>query len=255
MSRPYLVVDSVDKYFGGVRALHKVSFAVERGQVMGLIGPNGSGKSTMINVISGVFPPSAGSIFLNDQPLAGVDVNNRVAMGLGRTFQTTNVFPEFTVGDQLLAACHTRYKTSPVGSVFRRRANREEEREQERKVRKLLEFVGLDGTFDLQVSSISSAQQRLLMIATALAGEPGAIMLDEPAAGMVASERQDLIELVRKIRDSGIGVLVVEHHMALIMEVCDRITVLNFGEKIAEDTPEAITNNQLVCDAYLGQTD
>jgi len=255
MSRPYLTVESVHKYFGGVRALHDVSFAIDRGQIMGLIGPNGSGKSTMINVIAGALPPTAGEIYLENRSLRGISISHRVALGLGRTFQTTKVFPDFTVGEQLLAACHTRFRRGPIGSVLRLNLNRQEEKAFERRVHDLLEFVGLGGTYDTMVSGISSARQRLLMIATALAGDPGMILLDEPAAGMVAVERRELVELIKRIRDRGIGVLLVEHHIGMVMEVCERISVLNFGAKIAEDRPDAIANNQQVIDAYLGQTE
>jgi ABC-type branched-subunit amino acid transport system ATPase component len=255
MSRPYLTVESVHKYFGGVRALHDVSFTIDRGQIMGLIGPNGSGKSTMINVIAGALPPTAGEIYLENRSLRGISISHRVALGLGRTFQTTKVFPDFTVGEQLLAACHTRFRRGPIGSVLRLKLNRHEEKSFERRVLDLLEFVGLDGTYHTMVSGISSARQRLLMIATALAGDPGVILLDEPAAGMVAVERRELVELIKRIKDRGIGVLLVEHHIGMVMEVCERISVLNFGAKIAEDRPDAIANNQQVIDAYLGQTE
>ena len=253
MADPLLVVDKLEKRFGGVRALHGVSFTVDPGQVVGLIGPNGSGKSTSVNVIAGVFPPNSGDIRLGGQPLSGMPISSRVFLGLARTFQTTSLFPDFRVLDQVLAACHTRFRKSPVSAVLRRIGSRREDREQEARAFDVLEFVGLGRRAEEAASSLSSSEQRLLMIASALASEPRLLMLDEPAAGMVAQERKGLARLIKRISERGIGVLVIEHHMGLIMEICEKIIVLDFGEKIAEGTPSEIGRNQAVIDAYLGK--
>jgi len=254
MAERLLVVDRLSKRFGGVHALDELSFEVGAGEVVGLIGPNGSGKSTCVNLVSGTLPPSSGIVSLAGQDLAGRSIDARVRLGLARTFQTTTLFPELTAHGQVLTACHTRFDDSVLGNVLRRPASRRATAEQSERAARVLEFVGLGGCSDAVCASLSSAQQRLLMVATALASEPRVVLLDEPAAGMVAHERRELAALIGKLRSRGIGVLVIEHHMGLIMEVCDRIVVLNFGRKIAEGTPAQIAADEAVVDAYLGQT-
>jgi branched-chain amino acid transport system ATP-binding protein len=253
MTEPLLVVDGIEKRFGGVRAIRELSFVVNPAEVVGLIGPNGSGKSTSVNTISGVFPPSGGDIRLCGESVSRLPINDRVALGLARTFQTTNLFEEFTVFEQVLAACHPRFNQGALYAILRFSGSRREEHEQAAKVSEILEFVGLSNASGNLTSTLTSAEQRLLMVATALASEPKVLLLDEPAAGMVAHERKTLGTLIMRLRDRGISVVVIEHHMSLIMEVCDRIVVLNFGEKIAEGIPEEIRNNKAVIDAYLGE--
>lgn len=253
MAIPVLRVDSLCKSFGGVHAIRNLSFDVNEGQILGLIGPNGSGKSTTVNSLAGLFPITSGEITLGGGKIDNLPEYDRVARGLSRTFQTASTFTEFTVRDHVMLGCNVTRTSHPLLSVFGigRKAN--EEKALASRVDQILEITDLKALQNHRVGTISSAQQRFLMIATSLASTPRVILLDEPAAGLVSHERKTLSNLIKKIRDLGTSVLVIEHHMALIMDVCDRIVVLNFGQKIAEGTPEDIRNNPDVIDAYLGE--
>jgi branched-chain amino acid transport system ATP-binding protein len=241
------------KSFGGVKAVRDLSFEVSAGEILGLIGPNGSGKSTTVNVLAGLLPPTSGSILLGSDAIERMPEAERVAKGLARTFQTARVFPEFSVRRHVTMGCHTKRQTNPFASVLPLGFLSRENAETDRHVEDILQLCSLAQIADHPVGSISSAQQRFLMIATALASRPKILLVDEPAAGLVEHERQTLAELIRGIRERGVAVLIIEHHMALIMSLCDRIVVLNFGSKIAEGSPAEIRANPAVIDAYLGE--
>jgi len=204
-------------------------------------------------VLTGVYPATSGNIELNAKPIHSLSEHQRVARGLARTFQTATSFPDFTVREQVTLASNVTLKTHPVSSVFGGRKQSAEAQETSLHVQHLLELTGLDAVAEDQVSTISSGQQRFLMIATALAAKPTVLLLDEPAAGLIAQERETLASLIKSVRDDGTAVLVIEHHMGLIMDVSDRIVVLNFGSMIADGTPTEIRQNQTVIDAYLGE--
>jgi len=253
MTTAVLKVDRLCKFFGGVRAVNELSFEMRQGEILGLIGPNGSGKSTTINALAGIFPITSGEILLTGGHIQGLPEYERVAMGLARTFQTASIFSEFTVREQVTLGCNATLKSHPLSSVFGIGRHAGEDEAIAARVAVILEITALDAVADARVGTITAAQQRFLMIATALASEPKVLLLDEPAAGLVSHERRTLCDLIKTIRQKGVSVLVIEHHMALIMDVCDRIVVLNFGSKIAEGTPEKIRGDKAVIDAYLGE--
>lgn len=252
MAETILRVDALSKNFGGVRAVRDLSFDVAAGEIVGLIGPNGSGKSTTVNVLAGLLTPTSGSIILAGQSIEGLPEPARVTKGLARTFQTARVFPEFTVRQHVSIGCHAVRTVNPFASILPFGSSADDD-ETAAHVDHLLRLCSLASIADRPVGGISSAQQRFLMIATALAARPRILLVDEPAAGLVEHERQELAELVRGIRKRGLAVVIIEHHMALIMALCDRIVVLNFGSKIAQGTPAEIRANPAVIDAYLGE--
>lgn len=242
MAEIVLRVAGLSKSFGGVHAVRDLSFEISRGEILGLIGPNGSGKSTTVNVLSGLHPATSGSIILDGQSIEMLTEYARVSRGLARTFQTARVFPEFTVREHVAIGARAALGRNTDAGVV------------EARVEDLVRLCGLDDVADRLVATLSSAQQRFLMIATALASSPKVVLIDEPAAGLVSHERKTLGQLIRAIRDRGTAVLVIEHHMELIMEVCDRIVVLNFGSKIADGSPAEIRGSRAVIDAYLGES-
>ncbi len=255
MASALLAIRELDKRFGGVHAVKSLSLDIAAGEVVGLIGPNGSGKSTSVNLISGTFAPTGGVIQFAGQDVTRLAIGERVRNGLARTFQTTTLFGEFTLQEQVELACHTRYEKPGWTDVFKTSSAASDRLLQKSKSEKILTLLGLESYAAKYAAEVSSAQQRLLMIATALATEPKLLLLDEPAAGMVAKERAELAAIIRKIRDQGIAIMVIEHHMGLIMDVCERIAVLNFGQKIADDVPSVIRANPAVIEAYLGASD
>ncbi|MGO4886153.1 ABC transporter ATP-binding protein [Anaerobacillus sp. MEB173] len=248
-----LEVKGITKHFGGIQALTDVTFQVEKGEVFGLIGPNGAGKTTMFNVITSMFPPTAGEVKFSNRTLTGMKPHDITKTGVCRTFQNIRLFPEMTVLDNVTVGQHCRTKSGVWAGVFKTKAQKQEEEKIRLKAMELLQLVGLDDYEDSFAENLAYGQQRRLEIARALASEPTLLLLDEPAAGMNEKETNDLFELIQKIKELEITVLLIEHDMPLVMKVCDRMAVLNFGKKIAEGTPEEIKNNQEVVEAYLGR--
>ncbi len=248
-----LEVKGITKNFGGIQALTDVSFTVDKGEVFGLIGPNGAGKTTMFNIITSMFPPTDGEIVFANTRLTGKKPYEITKEGVCRTFQNIRLFPDMTVLENVTVGEHCRTKAGVWSSVFRLKSQRLEEEKIKSNARKLLKMVGLAEYEDTFADNLAYGQQRRLEIARALASSPTLLLLDEPAAGMNEKETNDLFELILKIKKLGITILLIEHDMPLVMKVCDRIAVLNFGEKIAQGTPEEISNNPDVIEAYLGQ--
>lgn len=249
---PLLQLSGVSRSFGGVRAVDEVSFDVAGGTVHGLIGPNGAGKTTVLNLISGLMPLTAGTIRLGGARINRLPPHRIAAAGVGRTFQSIRLFPMMTAIDNVLAGAHTRRRASTPAFLAFLPAAREEERQQRIAAAALLARVGLAGRARHQARALAYGEQRRLEIARALAGEPRLLLLDEPAAGMPHAEIGDLAALIRAIALGGQTVLLVEHNMELVMSVCDRITVLDFGRVIAEGTPHEVSGHPAVIAAYLG---
>lgn len=239
--------------FGGVKALQDVSFDVKDDQIKAVIGPNGAGKTTLFNIITGIFPPNNGQVFIDDVRIDGKKSHSIAALGIARTFQNLEIFDNMTVLENVMVGRHLMSKSGIIENAFRTASSRAEERQIYESSLSYLDFVGLKERAGDMSTSLPMGHQRYLEIARALASEPRIILLDEPAAGLDERETEDLKVLIRKIRESGITVLLVEHDMGLTMDVSDEIVVLDHGELIAEGTPREIQYNKKVIEAYLGE--
>ena len=247
-----LKIKNISKQFGGISALTDVSFTINEGEIFGLIGPNGAGKTTMFNLVTNMFPPTSGEISFFDDEITGIKPYKITKKGICRTFQNIRLFSQMSVLENVLVGGHSRSRSGVLSGVLRTKSQRTEEERLHATARELLELVGLANYEDVISENLAYGQQRRLEIARALASNPKLLLLDEPAAGMNETETEELFFLIKKVQERGITVLLIEHDMPLVMKLCDRIAVLNFGKKLAEGTPEEIQNNQAVIEAYLG---
>lgn len=251
-----LHIRDLTKQFGGLTAVDAVSFSVPEGGIVGLIGPNGAGKTTIFNLITGIYRPTSGSIEYRGKSIVGLEPFRIADMGITRTFQNIRLFKNLSVFDNVLTACHLSANYSFAEAILRLPRFRAQEKRLTAKAEELLGIMNLSDYRDLIANNLPYGLQRRLEIVRALALNPKLLLLDEPAAGMNPDETEQLMRLIVRIRDDfGLSVLVIEHHMDLIMGVCEHIVVLNFGEKIAEGSADEISKNAQVIEAYLGTSE
>ncbi|HVE51470.1 MAG TPA: ABC transporter ATP-binding protein [Casimicrobiaceae bacterium] len=260
MSEPMLAQDEsalltgngITKRFGGVQALADVSFVIRRGEIYGLIGPNGAGKTSLFNVLTGIYAPDGGTFIFDGMPLTGQKPNEVAARGIARTFQNIRLFANLSALENVMIGRHVRTRAGVFGAMLRNASTREEERAIERRAYELLDYVGVSRRANDLAKHLPYGDQRRLEIARALATDPKLLALDEPAAGMNATETASLAKLLQTVRDGGTTILLIEHDMKLVMSLCSRVLVLDYGRKIAEGPAAEVQKDSAVISAYLG---
>lgn len=247
-----LELKGITQIFGGVTALHDVSFSIRSNDITGIIGPNGAGKTTLFNIVTGIYQQTRGQVIFEGKDISGIPVERLASRGMVRTFQNIELFNQMTVLENVMVGLHSRSRSGLFACSFKAPWTIKEERRIRDEAYEWLRFVEIDDLAAVEAGNLPFGKGRMLEIARAMACKPRMILMDEPAAGLNSQETVGLAELIKKIRDMGVTVVLVEHDMELVMDICDRIVVLNLGEKLAEGTPREIQENSEVIAAYLG---